>query len=81
MRIVVGLIVIVVILTSCKSEYEERLIEAKNLKLEMELLKNNQQLIFDDRFAEEIEDLKNKINILAKVSGDESLFLREVYEN
>ncbi len=68
-------------LPSCKSEYQERLEQARELKeriLRVEAnIKWNNQL----ELSNEIELLQEEINFLAKVSGNEEFFLKEVYKD
>ena len=64
---------------SCKSEYEERLEEAKVLKEQIHLVQVNHHLLPEAHLEDEIELLETKIYFHAKVSGNEELFLKEVF--
>lgn len=66
------------ILTSCTSEYEERFQKARELQSQLEKVKETHQIIGDDNLIPEIKSLEAEINFLAKVSGNEDLFLKEL---
>ncbi len=67
--------------TSCTSEYEERLEQGKALKDRLELVKGTSYYISNSQLASEVIEIKNEISLLAKVSGNEELFLKEVFQN
>ena len=69
------------LLASCTSEYEERMSEAKALKMRLERVNEANQNIEDRHVNEEIEDIQSEILFLAKVSGNEELFLVELYRD
>lgn len=69
------------LLGSCKSEYEERLEQARELKEKMTMVQASNSLLPRQRLVTEIESLQEEINFLAKVSGNEELFLREVFQD
>lgn len=60
-------------LSSCSSEYNERLLKAKELKMEIVKTMQNRYLI-GVAAAEQIAELQEEINFHAKVSGNEELF-------
>lgn len=65
-------------MTSCKSEYEERMEKAREIKCEMERLKIEGQtmgLVLDT----ELNELESQIEFHAKVSGNQDLFLKELF--
>jgi hypothetical protein len=68
-------------LSSCTSEYEECVKEGKSLKERLMGLESHDLMIFGDSRSIEVKEIHNKINLLAKVSGNEQLFLKEVYSN
>ncbi len=65
-------------LTSCTSEYEERLEEGKNLMNRLKKVEGSSDYLSDHQLKVEISQIKNEINLLAKVSGNEILFLKEI---
>lgn len=68
-------------LSSCKSEYEQRLEQARKLKDRVSLVEANISLNKRSNLSNEIELLHEEIQFLAKVSGNEKLFLKEVYND
>lgn len=68
-------------LSSCKSEYEERLEEARALKERMALVEANSDIYEQYGLFNEKKLLEDEIRFLAKVSGNEKLFLKEIYED
>ena len=68
-------------LTSCTSEYEECVQEGKSLKERLIGLESNDLMILGDLHSVEAKEIYNEINLLAKVSGNEQLFLKEVFSN
>ncbi|MDG1428075.1 MAG: hypothetical protein P8P87_04250 [Crocinitomicaceae bacterium] len=78
--ITVSLLLLSLLFTSCKSEYEERLEEVKELKEKITMVEASNSLLPKERLINEIENLEDEISFLAKVSGNEKLFLAEVHE-
>ena len=68
-------------LSSCKSEYEQRLEQARKLKDRMSLVEANISMNKHSDLSNELELLHEEIQFLAKVSGNEKLFLKEVYND
>ncbi|MEJ6582992.1 MAG: hypothetical protein QNL61_05040 [Crocinitomicaceae bacterium] len=68
-------------LTSCTSEYEECVKEGITLKKRLIGLESNDLMISGDTNSIEAKEIYNEINLLAKVSGNEQLFLQEVFSN
>lgn len=68
-------------ISSCTSEYEECLKEGKNLKTRLSNLEKNSVMISEESINVEAKEIYNDIILLAKVSGNEHLFLKEVFEN
>lgn len=68
-------------LSSCKSEYEERLEEALELKERMSLVDANSSIYEEYDLYNEKKVLDDQIRFLAKVSGNEKLFLEEIFED
>jgi hypothetical protein len=81
LRLITILLVFIGSLTSCKSEYEERLAQGRQLKERLATVQESYSLSATDRFDTEITEITNEINFLAKVSGHEQLFLEELFEN
>ncbi|MBL1279760.1 MAG: hypothetical protein COA33_005785 [Fluviicola sp.] len=67
--------------SSCTSEYEERLQQGKSLKDRLEQVESSSNYLSDNQLEIEISQIKNEINLLAKVSGNEDLFLKEIFSN
>ncbi|MCR9172373.1 MAG: hypothetical protein NXI10_07785 [bacterium] len=65
-------------LASCKSEYEERLQEAKNLQERYLLVEESNMMSPREELAEEMRDIKSEIEYLARVSGNEYMFYKEL---
>ena len=68
-------------LSSCKSEYEERLEQARELKERIVLVEANNDIYNQYDLPSEKETLEEEIRFLAKVSGNEKLFLQEIFED
>lgn len=68
-------------MTSCTSEYEERLEQGKVLKDRLELVKGTSYYLSESQLESEVLEINNEISLLAKVSGNETLFLKEVFQN
>ena len=67
--------------TSCTSEYEQRLEEGRILVDRLEIVEGTSDYISDNQFVFEVNEIVNEINLLAKVSGNEKLFLQEIYQD
>jgi hypothetical protein len=78
---IVSILLVILSLSSCKSEYEERLEEARELKARMTLVEANLSIYEQYNLPNEIESLQEEIEFLAKVSGNEKLFLQEIYND
>lgn len=65
-------------LQSCRSEYEERLEEAREIRDRLTLVENRYYMAPSIELREEIQSLEKEIQTLAKVSGDEEQFLAEI---
>lgn len=63
---------------SCTSEYEERLEEAKILRERFLLVEESNVLSPSGDLMNEMEKIESEIQFLAKVSGHEEMFLREI---
>lgn len=81
MKLLLVSLLLVLVLPSCKSEYEERLEEARELKSRMLVVEGNLSMNNQARMSSEIEHLQEEIEFLARVSGNEKLFLQEVYND
>ena len=68
-------------MSSCTSEYEERLKEGKSLKARLTSLESNTRLYSEETSSIEEKEIYNEIHMLARLSGNEQLFLKEVFSN
>jgi len=68
-------------MSSCTSEYEECVQEGKNLKARLAGLEQNNLLFTGEASSVEVKEIYNEINLLARVSGNEQLFLQEVFSH
>lgn len=68
------------IMSSCSSEYTERLNKAKELKAELEKA-ISQQRELGIQSHEEVLAIQQEINFHAKVSGNEELFIKQLSED
>jgi hypothetical protein len=64
--------------TSCTSEYEERLEEAKVLRERFLIVEESNFLTPSGELTAEMKQIESEIEFLAKVSGNEELFLLEI---
>lgn len=67
-----------VLFTSCKSEYQERLEQAKDLKERISVLEESNFVNPNQELMKEIDEMEARIRFLAKVSGNEEMFLSEL---
>jgi len=81
MKLILVSLLVLLSLSSCKSEYEERLEQALELKERVRLVEENISMNEQLNLSSEIELLHEEILFLAKVSGNEKLFLKEVYND
>lgn len=72
------LLLLLVLFTSCKSEYEERLEQAKDLKEKILVIEESNFLNPNAELIQEINEMEARIRFLAKVSGNEEVFLSEL---
>ncbi|MDG1331506.1 MAG: hypothetical protein P8P74_04205 [Crocinitomicaceae bacterium] len=79
MKLYLVSLLVLLSLSSCKSEYEERLEEARALKERMALVEANSDIYEQYDLFNEKELIEDEIRFLAKVSGNEKLFLKEIY--
>lgn len=75
------LIMSVLVLNSCTSEYEECLQEGKYLKERLSDLERNDLMFSNDYSNAEAKEIYDEISLLSKVSGNEDLFMKEVFGN
>ena len=68
-----------ILLFSCKSEYEERLAQAKVVRVKIENIQSMDEYGINLALQEEINDLRDEIIFLSKVSGNENKFLEELF--
>ena len=81
MKLFLVSLLVILPLLSCKSEYEERLEQARVLKERMSLVEATISVNEESKLSNEIDQLQEEIQFLAKVSGNEKLFLQEVYND
>lgn len=81
MKLILVSLLVIISLSSCKSEYEERLEQALELKESLALAEANMSSYEANNLSDEIELLHEEIHFLAKVSGNEKLFLKEVFND
>ena len=74
----VSLLLLVISFSSCTSEYEERLEEAKILQARMILVEESLFSSPSKSLVQEIQKLESEIHFLAKVSGNKEMFLSEL---
>ena len=77
----VSLLLLFISFSSCTSEYEERLEEAKIIQSRKILVENSLFNSPSNSLILEIEKLDSEIFFLAKVSGNKKQFLAELKEN
>lgn len=68
-------------LFSCKSEYEERLEQGRELKERMQRVESNLANTYAENLFYELQSMHAEIQFLAKVSGNEKLFMQEVFND
>jgi hypothetical protein len=71
-------LVVSALLTSCKSEYEERLSEAKELQERYLIVEETNMLYPQDELVQELDAIEEKIDYLARLSGNEYMFFKEL---
>jgi hypothetical protein len=69
------------ILLSCQSEYAERMENAIALKIKYLEVKDIMTKSNNINLMKTLEDIENEINFHAKISGNEELFLKEIWKN
>ena len=78
--ILLSALAIICLLSSCTSEYEERLLEARKLKAQLSLIEESNFISPKPELIMEISELEAEIHYLAKVSGDEAQFMSDLFE-
>lgn len=68
-------------MSSCTSEYEECLEQGRCLKEKLVEAQNSYTNFSNSNLIQEIEMIQKEIILLAKVSGNEELFLHEIYND
>lgn len=79
--VIIPLIIAIFSFSSCTSEYEECLKEGRSLKQRLSDIEQNEFMISNDVSNLEVKEIYDEINLLAKVSGNEDLFMKEVFGN
>lgn len=64
--------------TSCTSEYDERLLQAKELQQRYLVVEETNMYAPDQSLLNELKRIENEINFLAKVSGNEQHFFQDL---
>lgn len=64
--------------TSCTSEYDERLAEARVLQKRYLKVEETNMFSPNDDLVQELINIQNEIDYLAKVSGNEHMFFRDL---
>lgn len=80
MKITFILLLTLVTISSCRSEYEERLEMAKEIQLEIDAVKDN-ELLLRESIRQEIQEKERLINFHAKLSGNERLFFQDLMQH
>ena len=75
------LLLLTFVLGSCTSEYEERLAEAKLLKERFLLVEESNFVSPNHELVNEMQKLESEIQFLAKVSGNEEMFIIDLNKN
>jgi len=73
-----ALLLFTCLLGSCTSEYEERLEEARVLRERFLLVEESNFLSPNTELVNEMEKIESEIQLLAKISGNEELFLIDI---
>ncbi len=73
-----ALLLLLLSFNSCTSEYGECLQEAKKLKQQIAFIEKSNFVSPNENLLYEIEKIEAEIEFLAKVSGNEELFLSEI---
>lgn len=66
------------LLVSCTSEYEERLEEARKLRERYLMVEESNMISPNDELLREMDKIQMEIGYLAKVSGNEDMFFRDL---
>ena len=66
---------------SCKSEYEERLQEAKVLQQRYLVVEESNMLEPKAELYSELEDIRSEIEYLARLSGNEHMFFKDLEDH
>ena len=77
----VFLIILTLCFSSCTSEYEESLKQGKVLRERLSEIEQNNLMLTTDYSNVEVKEIHEEIELLSKVSGNEELFMKEVFGN
>ena len=69
------------LVTSCQSEYGERMKKAIELKKEYQKVHTSLQRSKNPNLISQLSEIKREIEFHATVSGNEQLFLKEIWNN
>lgn len=78
MKSLILLISIPLLFGSCTSEYDERLSEAKELHQRYLKIEENNMFSPNADLVKELDKIQSEIDYLAKVSGNEHMFFRDL---
>jgi hypothetical protein len=67
-------------LVSCKSEYEQRLHEARKLQERYLKVEESNMHSPKEDLVKELEDIKSEIEYLARLSGNQYMFFKDLEE-
>ena len=81
MKLTLVSLLVLLSLPSCESEYEQRLEEARKLKDRITLVEANSEIYEQYDLFNEKQLIEEEIRFLAKVSGNEKLFMKEIYQD
>lgn len=70
-----------ILLASCQSEYSERMNKAMQLKKEYQKVHKYLKSSKSSKLIAHLSEIKREIRFHASVSGNEELFLQEVWNN
>lgn len=71
-------LIMILTLSSCRSEYERHLEEALVLREQLTVLENQYYISPSSELHSEIVSIEKEIRVLAMISGHEELFLAEI---
>jgi hypothetical protein len=79
--VTISLFLIVLGFQSCQSEYSERMSKAIALKQRYIDIKNIMIESNDENLEKTLDEIEDEIKFQAKISGNEELFLKEIWKH